>query len=271
MNIKKHFTVKSNWQVWRILISESDYLVIESRDKDTKEVSFHSYDLKTGNTIFENFQLDEKYYVGIETVYKDILYFHKYPKPDLPNHKGITAFDISSSEMLWDNDEYSFLFAHDEKLYCFKQGFDERYFYTVDYKTGKMLEDMGNDYRKINALRMEADQQNKYEDYSFPKLDFDYSEIKPLILENLANLEVYGNIEYATYNNLLMFNYHLQEGENLYTNYFRIINVDNSNLIFEEVLNNKASSLFTDSFFIYKDYLILLKEKDGLNIYKLEM
>jgi hypothetical protein len=270
MNLNKHFTVKSNWQIWRILISESDYLVLESRDKDTKEVFFHSYHLETGKPLFENFQLDEKYYVGIETIYKDILYFHKYPKPDLPNHKGIAAFDIVTSEMLWDNEEYSFLFAHNEKLYCFKQGFDERYFYTVDYKTGEMLEDIGSDYRKINALRMEADRQNNFDDYIFPKLDFEESEFKPLILDNLKNLEVHGNIEYATFDNLLMFNYHLKEGGEFYTNYFRIIDLQNHNTLFEEALNKKAGSLFTDSFFIYKNYLILLKEKDGLNIYKLE-
>ncbi|MFZ6032229.1 MAG: DUF4905 domain-containing protein [Melioribacter sp.] len=271
MNINIHFTVKSNWQIWRILISESDYLVLESRDKDTKEASFHSYHLETGKPLFENFQPDEKYYVGIETIYKDILYFHKYPKPDLPNHKGIAAFDIVTSEMLWDNEEYSFLFAHNEKLYCFKQGFDERYFYTVDYKTGEMLEDIGSDYRKINALRMEADRQNNFDDYIFPKLDFDESEFKPLILDNLKNPEVHGNIEYATFDNLLMFNYHLKEGGEFYTNYFRIIDLKNHNTLFEEALNKKSGSLFTDSFFIYKNYLILLKEKNGLIIYKLEM
>ena len=98
-----------------MLPTSTGKLIIEERDIENKEVFFNCIDISTGERIFSDFQLDEKFWVGIEAIDEDVIYFHKFMKPDMPGHQGIIAFDINSESILWENSEYSFLFVVDKK------------------------------------------------------------------------------------------------------------------------------------------------------------
>ena len=153
MEIKKLYSYSNKKQIWRLLPTQTGKLVIEERDPETKEVFFTCLDIKTGKKIFENFQLEEKFWVGIEEIYKDTIYFHKFRKPDMPGHLGIVSFDIKTKNILWETDEYIFLFIYDDELYCYKDRFEGRSFYKLDYRSGKLIADLGEDVTEINSLR----------------------------------------------------------------------------------------------------------------------
>lgn len=271
MKIKKYYTYNSQHQIWRLLISDSDKLIVETRNPNTKEAFFHCLDIQKSKMIFSDFQLEEKYYVGIETIYKEIIYFHKFPKPDLPNHKEIIAFDINSTKILWSNNELSFLFALDEKIYGFKQGFEERFFTSLNYLTGDVIEDLGTDYLKINILRSKSENEKDYSSYLFPQI---YSEddnfISELIKKTVPKLEFIGNVEYNIYKNLLLLSYHTKILPDGLRNNFTAVDIEKNSTVISEILNSNTKAFMTDSFFMYKNFLILLKEKNGLIIYKLE-
>jgi hypothetical protein len=273
MEIRKLYSYKSNKQIWRILISDSDKLILETRDLNTKEVFFNCYYIENGENIFCDFQLNEKCWVGIEEIYRDIIFFHYFPKPDMPHHKGIIAFDIASQNILWTSNEFSFLFTSDEKVYGFKQGFEERYFSSFDYLTGELIEEHGSDHKKINSIKKSADDEKDWNSYLYPKV-FSNDEIDPRIAEAIRrqtnNTTVEGEVEYNFKNDLLFFNFHTKVFENSFVNKFLAVDLNSNNVILSEVLNTNASALFTDSFFIYKKYLFLLREKNEVVIYKLE-
>ena len=271
--MKKHFTYKSSRQIWRILISDSDKLILETRDLNTKEVFFNCCYIENGENIFSDFQLYEKCWVGIEEIYKDIIFFHYFPKPDMPHHKGIIAFDIASQNILWTNNEFSFLFTSGEKVYGFKQGFEERYFSALDYLSGGLVEEFGSDYRKINSLQKSAENEKDWSSYLYPQV-FSNDEKDPMIAEAIRkqtkNTSVEGDVEYNFKNDILFFNYHTKVFENSFLNKFLAVNLKSNKVILSEIINANASALFTDSFFIYKHYLFLLREKNEVIIYKLE-
>lgn len=281
MNIKKYYTYKTTHQIWRLLISTGDKIIIETRIPNNKEAFFHCFDINKGKMIFSDFQLEEKYYVGIETVYKEIIYFHKFPKPDLPLHKEIIAFDINTQKVLWTNNELSFLFALDKKIYGFKQGFEERYFSSLDYLTGDLIEDLGTDYVKINHLRAKSELEMDYSAYLFPQTYYDANNkisngpkahlpLTAMIKDYLSNLEIVGNVEYNIYKNLLLLSFHTKILSENFRNNFAAVDIETGSIVISEVLNSNTKLLMTDSFFMYKNFLILLKEKNGLIIYKLE-
>ncbi len=93
-SIKKNYSFSNKREIWRLIPSQSGYLVIEERNMKSKEVFFNCLKLDDGKIYFKNFQLDEKFWIGIEAVSKNIIFFHKFRKPDMPGHKGIYAFDI---------------------------------------------------------------------------------------------------------------------------------------------------------------------------------
>ena len=76
--LKEHLTYKTGKQIWRILISGSEKVLIEKRDMESKEVYFDCLDLVSGEYVFTDLQFEEKFWLGIEKIYKDVIFFHKY-------------------------------------------------------------------------------------------------------------------------------------------------------------------------------------------------
>ena len=238
---------------------------------ESKEVFFQCFDLVKGKKIFKDFQHEEKSWVGIEAVYRDIIYFHKYAKPDMPWHKAVIAFDIAVQKILWSNEELSFLFAYDEKVLCFKQGFEERLFYTLNYQTGELLEDLGSNYLLVNSLKSKTEEEKDWSVYLYPQ-NINNADVKTkeIINDCIDKVNVTGDIEFIVFKNLVLFNYHSSGNEKTFNNNFGTLNRDSGALILSEVLNAGVPSLYTDSFFIYKNFLFLLKEKNEVIIFNLE-
>ncbi len=271
MKIKKHFTYNSNRQIFRIIISDSDKLIIEVRNMDSKEVYFDCYDLTKGKKIFIDFQFEEKSWIGIEAEHKDVIYFHKYDKPDMPIHRGVIAFEINTQKVLWVNEELAFLFPYENKIYCYKQGFEERYFYALDSLTGELIEDLGNDFRHVNSLRGKADAEKDWSAYNYPeRLSSADEKTKSIINEYVKKYEIEGKIEFCNKEETVLFNYHVKNRKGCFDNNFTALDINTGKPIIEKTLNTNTTMHYTDSFFIYKNFLFLLKEKDEINIFTLE-
>ena len=273
MDIKKLYTYTDGKQLWRLLINENDNLIIETRDVENREVFFNCIDINTGEAIFEQFQHEEKYWVGIEALTADKIIFHRFAKPDMPGHKDIIVFDIESQKVLWQTDEYSFLFVYKDKIYCFRQKFEGRDFYVLDINTGDLIEEPENDYMKINMLKNEAENAVDYSVYKFPEV-YNADMIKNQSLKNIVHKytlgsDIEGNIEYVAYGDLLMFNFHSRTEGNGIINKFICADIESGVEVFSEILNLKLNAFVPDSFFVYKNLLILLKEKDSVIVCKL--
>lgn len=271
MKFKKHIEYRPGKQIWRIIITDDESVVIEKRDTSDKQVYFDSFELVSKNNIFSDLQLDEKFWIGIEKVYKGIILFHKYSKPDMPGHKEIIAYDVKSGKILWRNENYSYLFVHDEKVYCFKQQFEGRNFFTLDYLSGELVDELGNDTQKVNSIYGKSREEESYKDYIFPEtIESKNAKATEIIKELKSNLAIVDQVEYNIYGNYLFASYHTRAFENSMINKFSVFNLDSGSEIFNETLLPNTESLMTDSFFVYKNFLFLLKGKDELVIYKIE-
>ncbi len=147
--IKKLFSYDRGRQIFRLIPTETGKLLIEERDRNIKEAFFNVLIFIRGKKIFTDLQFDEKYWIGIESIYKDVILFHRFERPDLPNHKGIIAYDIKSQTVLWENLN-SFLYAGDDKIVfmTFESGI--KGLVAVDYLSGELIED-GRTIMGINS------------------------------------------------------------------------------------------------------------------------
>ena len=268
MKIKKLYSFSNKKQIWRLLPTQTGKLVVEERDPASKEVFFSCLDIKTGKKILNNFQLEEKFWIGIEVIYKDIIYFHKFRKPDLPGHLGIIAFDIITKTILWETNEYIFLFIYEDRLYCYKEKFDGRNFYKLDYSTGKLLADIGQDVTWINILKEKTlSDDNPNGSYFTRQFNPGY-ENNETVRNHLTGIKtgnlVSGKIEYIYLRGLLLYSFHeiLPSGGEM-KNIFRAVDIEAGKVIFEEELNTGIKVFVPDSFFIADDLLFLLKDKTG--------
>jgi hypothetical protein len=265
MKIKKLYSYSNKRQIWRLLPTETGKLVIEERDTNSKEVFFTCINVKTGKKIFKNFQLGEKFWVGIEKIYKDLIFFHKFRKPDIPGHLGIIVFDITAKSILWETDKYIFLFIHNDELYCYTESFEGRSFYKLNYLAGEIIADLGKDAARINSLR-EAFTEDNFSDCFFTKQFNPDSESNVDVKNHLNEIRtrsfLSGKIEYINLPGLLLYSFHeIAPLGGKMNNIFRAVDIEAGKVIFEEELNTGIKVFIQDSFFIKNNLLFLLKDK----------
>lgn len=271
MKLKKLYSYKTNRQIWRLLLSEKNRLIIEDRDPKIKEVFFSCLNAATGKKIFSEIQFDEKFWIGIEAIYKEIIFFHKFEKPDMPGHKMILAYSIDEQRILWQNDKYNFLFVKDDLIYTFRQLFESRSFFSLDYLTGEMVEELGTDPLPVNSIREKLYSEDNYKNYYFPEsLNTDafdpgrYSFIKSYIDENQT-----GTVECIKYGEYFLMNYHKKQNSSL-TNIFVVLDMNKRKPVMREVINQSSKAIVPDSFFIKDNLLFLLKERQQLVVFRIE-
>lgn len=270
MKFERHIEYKPNKQIWRILITDDENVVIEKRDTSDKQVYFDNFELVSKEKIFTDLQLEEKFWIGIEKIFKGIIFFHKYSKPDMPGHKEVIAYSIKSKNILWRNEEFSYLFVYDNKVYCFKQQFEGRTYYTLNYNTGELIDDLGNNAERVNAIYDQSREEEKYKDYIFPEtIQSKNEKVAGIIKELKSNLEILGEVEYTVFRNVLFASYHSKVFDNSMVNKFTAIDSQNGKELLNLTLTPNTESFMTDSFFVYKDFLFLLKGKEELDIYKI--
>ena len=273
MKLKKIYRYDNKRQIWRIIPANNDKLIIEERELEKKQAYFHCLILDSGKKLFNNLQFKEKFWIGIETVWGDIIFFHKFAKPDMPKHRGIFAFEISSQKILWENPELIFLFLSKEKLYAFREKFDGRNYYSINPLNGETLEELGEDYDLIKNLKKESLIEESSKGYIFPEV-FEINNITDNrandFIKSLRNVFIIsGKIEHILKNELLLVSFHEVNSKGNFNNLFKAVDLSKGKYILEEVINKETSLYLTDSFFVKDDYLFLLFGKTRLQVYKI--
>lgn len=271
--IKRKYAYTRGRQIWRLLASNTGRLIIEERDMKTREAFYNCVQIDTGKKLFYDFQLEEKLWLGIEAVDNDIIFFHKFASRDMPDHKGIIAFDIDSQRIIWQTEEYIFDFIKEGKIFCYKNNFDGRIFFVIDSLTGRLIDEPGDNLVEVNKLREEAFDSKSFESYLFPEpFDLDDSSFLPMdeIAEQI-NVEhsIEGKIEFIPFSDIILLNFHERLNDGGLRNRFMAIDILNKKSILEKDLNANSNAFVPDSFFVKDDLLFLLVEKTMLEVYSI--
>ena len=273
MKLKKKYRFDNKRQIWRIIPTNEGKLILEERELEKKQAYFHCLSIDSGKKILSNFQLDDKFWVGIEAVKDDTIFFHKFAKPDMPKHRGIFAFDLKAKELIWQNPELVFLFLLNDKIFTYKEKFEGRNYYSIDSTSGKIIDDLGNDYKRINNLRSESSNKEAEDGYIFPEAfdeNFELQNRAGDFIKSLRNnFVISGKIEYISVNDLLLLSFHSVNSKGTLDNIFKAVDLTNGKFILEELINKETSLFLTDSFFIKDDLLFLLFGKTRLVVYKM--
>jgi hypothetical protein len=271
--LNKIYELTDTNPIWRILISDTDTLVLERRNTDAKEVFFNAYKLANGEVLWENFQPEEKFWIGIEKIYKDVIYFHKFAKPDMPGHRGVFAYDLPGKKKLWENSSSSFAFILDDKVFAFRDDISGAKLDAFDYRTGEMRGQPIEEIARIDELQKLSQLKEDFSDYVFPEKFYgdepEAAEIENALKEALKENKLKGTVEFGIRGNLLFLSFHVVEDNSLMRNIFTAYDLKRNEIIFEDVLNSSIDLFVAETFFAYKDFLFLLKGKNILEVYKI--
>ena len=273
MKLKKKYRFDNNRQIWRIIPNNNGKLIIEERETEQKQAYYHCLHIESGKKILSNFQPDDKFWVGIESVRDDVIFFHKYAKPDMPKHRGIYAFDFIKKEFIWKNPDLTYLFFLNTKLYAFNEKFEGRNYFAINPDNGEIVEEISDDHKYINCLRDESLLKESGDGYLFPEVFTAGVSSDPRIdriINSLKNENVIsGKIEYLINKDMLMVNFHSANSKGSLDNFFKAVDLSKGKYILEEVINKETRLFFTDSFFVKDNILFLLFGKTRLEVYKI--
>lgn len=230
-----------NGVIWRLEIdSLSDTIFIETRSTD-RQVAFTSINLNTGETNFENYTTPERWLTGIEAAFDGLLLLHGYQSENSPVHKGIMAID-KDAKTAWSNYNYAFDHLTVSGPVVFNTQIQPKKLFLIDVKTGSML-------RSYNPA-VDVEMNNNVQ---FPEAAL------PAGLDLEPGIEGHGNIIQSLYHNKFrIVSLHTLSKGQLQQ---RLFITDAAARVYEDLLNTDIQKMQPESFILYKNSVIYIKDK----------
>jgi hypothetical protein len=260
-----------------MLLSNSGICVGETRDQHKKEVSFFALNALTGSVLWDNRLFDELWWIGTEAITNEVLLLHEYAQPDRPEHKGIVAIDLATGKQLWVNKDVTYWFSRGEKIFAYRTLFERRIGYEVDLRTGELLREYDEDLDTLLSLRRSALSESNQKGFMFPQVVVD-SEEDPRILsrirKEISDKPIQGDVEYIQWDDILLFNYHLQsdlksQERFLLENRFHIVDLKSGEILYSDVLSDNSRAPVPDSFFVKDGFAYFVKDQRTLKAIQL--
>ena len=263
---------KTRGVVWRLLPAPGGFLVGEDRDHASRSVTFFCLEEKTGNVRWKDVGFKEPWWIGIETIHKNIVLLHEFARPDLPEHKKIIAVDIDSARKLWRNEELKFLFAHEECVYASKEMFETSLVFELDLLTGAVLREFRDQLEYIHVLRdTAASKQNN--DVEFPHPTPGQNDLDKRISRHIPSDKLRGEVEILEKDAYAVVGYYENTSpspfEQELDQHLKVVDTDSGSLLFSDILAQKAKTPVPDLFFARGDFLFYIKNKNLLRAVKL--
>ncbi len=271
-SLKPAWTYIAPGTIWRLFPAATGELIGESRNQEKKVASFFAIDGRTGNRIWEGLTLDEPWWVGIEDVADGVLLLHKFGTPDMPGHLGIVGVDLQTGRTIWSNDQLTYWFAHERKLYAHRMSFEGRKFCEIDLVSGRIVREIRPEEEPEVLGKREMILKAGDNDLLFPekgewgKLD---PEIAGTVVRAFPGLDHPSDPEFLVFNRMLVVNYHGPSKDTTPENHFldnhlRIFDIGKSRLLYSDRLSHNVPAVVPDSFFIGHGMLYYVKDQQVL-------
>lgn len=233
---------KPNQIIWKIILDDdNETMAWESRTND-KKVFFNAYDFKEDKYLLQDFYLEEDWLLNIQRVKDQILYLTGFESEFSPVQKGIIALDLKSKKMMWQNFSVALHQFTQQGLVVFDPRVNPRKYKLLDSENGGL----------IKAVFME-------EFYLLKSLKNEL--ILPQIIDE--------NTDWETKHQLIYKDLEILSGYKPQENYFDqyLIIKKNNEVVFEDIINQAIQKKSFDTFFVWQNKLIFIKNKSEIVSY----
>lgn len=280
----KQGKLKPTWRyaasgaIWRVFPTESGKLVGEERDLLLKHTSFFCLNQMTGEVLWEKLSLQEPWWIGVEAIHRDVIFFHRFATPDLPEHRSIIAVDLLSGAILWSNEELKFILSIEDTVYGSKESVEGQLLFELEYRSGALLRSWGNnqqiikDAKALSVSRLEDQIEFPAPVNTLQEETLAATSIRSLITKG----NLVGSIEAIEYGDVVIFNYHettpqSTEEQLQVNNILKVAEKSTGGVVFSEVLNSGAATVAPESFFVQQGTLYYIKDRTVLTAVRMSV
>lgn len=244
-----HFSHTLDAVVWKQQVDPiKKLLVVELRDPDTRTVSFQCIDLANGD-IYDPFTPEkEDWWIGLEQVQSGFALIHHYLQEEQPVRNGLDCYTIPNWKMQWERPEVQYLEITNNNV----KVLDTEEALTLSLSSGQEVEDNSDTFKAGLEIRFPE---------QFPA---DHSHFKTVaqFLHQTWGYQAVEGLEYLEHKALVLISYYLYTDQKL-ENYILVMK-DDGEVIFQDCLGTQLSGIALDTFFIYEEQLIFVKQKNEI-------
>jgi hypothetical protein len=252
--------------IWRLVATDIQQFVGEERDTKTKRLSFFCVDRQTGHALWENKTYGEQWWMGIEAVYKDVLYLHRFATPDMPQHKGITTVDLVTGRELWTRQDLRFVDVRDSTLRGSTDSLEGTRLVTMHYRAGVPV--------PTNAIDEGAGKEERNgagTDMLFP---IPRENLSGTIVQRHVHEDRVGPVEVLETDTMVIFNYHKpaspQQRDPLrLDNILQVVEKQSGAVVYTDMVNKGVPGIVPEAFFVTQGMLYYVKDRTVLTAVRL--
>lgn len=251
--------------IWRFLFSNGNYYILEIRWKEEKKVQFMAIHNRTGKVIWDGLELDEKWFIGIESVFDDILFLHGFLDPNVPEHYGIYAINAKTGELMWYDTEKTYYHYVDNQLIVYEPTDDVRVYYALDPLTGKQLKSLTQNEMELENLRQATPQYEglssiRYADHwAFD--DTDKSELIQFFKQFMKQPIISMGLDVLDVGEKIVLGYYRKDDTLDICYDLLMIQSRTGKIIVKEVLASHLKGSAGDQFFLHDSQLVTFKDR----------
>lgn len=251
--------------VWKLMIDHhSSVLAVEWRDDDHREVNFSAIDLGSKKVLWDRLPVKEEWWSGLEEARYGKIILHGYKDKQNPEHQGIIVFDIQSGKYLWQNETLTFFALEEKYLLAYDPSLPERTYLKLDPANGNFLGELSEDELVKQFTQSGEETSFILNSTHYPEENKHLEKISAFI-EAFAGKTASGGVDYLEYNQQIIVSFYVKEGEKL-VNYLLVVSGEGE-ILLQEQMGTGIKGIGLDTFFLYKDLLIYVKNKKELVIF----
>lgn len=252
------FSTSFHGVIWNFLADANNpRLFLEVRDVQQKEVSFSALNLRNYEWLWKDVSLEERWWVSLGAVAGEKLLFTVYTDTGNPDKKSLLAYDVSKNQISWWYNGFSLSGVNN--LYV--KGIDARFpskEIVLDLFTGKPLQQV--DFHLEESQNFPVIRPFQYEAGTA------YFDTVSDFLQSRVHAGPIAALEYLESGTLIFVSVFVRESD--LANYLYGFN-SSGDLLLNEKLGENLKGIGLDTFFIYSDHLIFVKNKNELTSYKI--
>ena len=247
----------------------SELFVGEDRNIQLKTVTFFCIDQRTGKMLWKDIELEEKWWVGIESIQGKVVFFHGFAKPDMPDHKKIYAYDLQTGKQLWYNSDITFLFSYGDLVYASRDNASGIIFYEMNPLDGAIIREITDEeIDDIHSVAVNV----QVEVRTFPETLHSDSQYYPEIRninKIISNTDHYKElIEYIEMPKIFIVTYYTRSNTTTHPSDYHqeilILDRKDKQTIYQARMNSNTKALHPETYFVIDNYLYYIQEKTAL-------
>ncbi len=241
-------------------------MIGEERRIDQKKAIFFCLDCQNGQELWQHASPGDAWWIGIEAVYRDTVFFHGFANPNLPLHRGIIALDMLTGKKLWEEKELEFVGVRDDSVVGSQETSAGRSFVVLDRRTGTRRTD-----QEAAGLRAQSLNRGESEgEVKFPvPLDQSDAQVVAAIKGSAETGALAGPVEVVEEKGFVVFDHHEAsttgtDRSPLFSSMIAVVERATGTLLYRDTVSNAVAAVIPELFFVQHDMLYYIKERQTL-------